>query len=166
MLTRSLNRASVCYKSADMHPITSNEILICHCNEWMPKHAHTLRVTFVSICTNICPTAFIHSYSTSIFLFLTLTLVLTHTIKQSASDQSQCSLPTLSPSTPSLLCSLGCKHYPSNGSLEDTKTSSYLTPDTNLRALTVVYLEMKHTHTRLPELFAARRVYSRREQRK
>lgn len=70
-----------------------------------------------------------------------------HTRYQTVCIRSKSVLPPLSsPATPSALCSLGCKHYPSNGSLEDTKTSSYLTPDTNLRALTVVYLGIKRRH--------------------
>lgn len=88
-----------------------------------------------------------HSYTSSIsltFLSHTHSVTHTHAIKQSASDQSQCCLRTPPPSAPS---SVGCKHYPSKGSLEDTKTSNYLTPDTDLRALTVVYLGIKYTHT-------------------
>lgn len=88
-----------------------------------------------------------HSYTSSIsltFLSHTHSVTHTHAIKQSASDQSQCCLRTPPPSAPS---SVGCKHYPSKGSLEDTKTSNYLTPDTDLRALTVVYLGVKYTHT-------------------
>lgn len=103
-----------------------------------------------------------HSYTSSIsltFLSHTHSVTHTHAIKQSASDQSQCCLRTPPPSAPS---SVGCKHYPSKGSLEDTKTSNYLTPDTDLRALTVVYLGMKysHTQTKLPELLAARSIHS------
>lgn len=88
-----------------------------------------------------------HSYTSSIsltFLSHTHSVTHTHAIKQSASDQSQCCLRTPPPSAPS---SVGCKHYPSKGSLEDTKTSNYLTPDTDLRALTVVYLGIKYSHT-------------------
>ena len=73
----------------------------------------------------------------------------THAIKQSASDQSQCSLPSPPPFSLSAVCSMSCKHYPSNGSLEDTKTSSCLTPDTDLRALTVAYLGIKHRRTNI-----------------
>ena len=104
-----------------------------------------LRHTVADICTchwKVC----VHSYSNSLFFFLTFALSLTHAIKQSASHQSPGSLPSPPPSSLSPPLSLSCKHYPSNGSLEDTKTSSYLTPDTNLRALTVVYLGIKHTH--------------------
>lgn len=68
----------------------------------------------------------------------------THAIKQSASDQSRCALPSPPPLSSSLPCSVGCKHYPSNGSLEDTKTSSYLTPDTNLKALGIKHRRTKH----------------------
>ncbi len=118
-----------------------------HLDVLLKKHA----------CPRILPYLLSHTGS------LTHTHTRTHTIKQSASDQSQRSLPSPPPTSLPLspLCSLGCKHYPSNGSLEDTKTSSYLTPDTNLRVLNVVYLGIKHTHTRLPELAAENRRSSR-----
>lgn len=67
-----------------------------------------------------------------------------HTLSNSRHRIKAVAPTPLSPHPPSP--SHGCKHYPSNGSLEDTKTSSYLTPDTNFRALTTVYLGIKHTH--------------------
>ena len=107
-----------------------------------PAPAHGCVQTFVRatekyVCTptQTLSSSFSHSLSHSHTLSNSL-----HHIKARAPSS------LLPPSSLSPPFSLSCKHYPSNGSLEDTKTSSYLTPDTNLRALTVVYLGIKHTH--------------------
>ena len=68
----------------------------------------------------------------------------THAIKQSASDQSRCPRP---PAPASAMPLWAVNTIQRSSSLEDTKTSSYLTPDTNLRALGI---KPRRTNNRRP----------------
>lgn len=68
-----------------------------------------------------------------------------HTRYQTVCIRSKSVLPPTT--TTPLCCALWAVNtIQATARLEDTKTSSYLTPDTNLRALTVVYLGIKHRH--------------------
>lgn len=85
--------------------------------------------TFVRATEKVC----MHSHSPSPFLPVSHTHAHTHAIKQSASDQSRCAFPSSPPPPPPpRLCHAlwAVNTIQRNGSLEATKTSSYLTPDT------------------------------------
>lgn len=109
----------------------------------------------VCVCADVCTCRWksMRALTLSLSLSSFLTHARTHAIKQSASDQSLRSLPVPPPPLPSsaipvLLLLCRAKHDPSNSSLEDTKTSSYLTPGTNLERARCLGASGNRTQTR------------------
>lgn len=111
---------------------------------WAPGVTWTCRCSqVVHICTCHCK---ICTRSHSRCLFLPVCVSHTHTLSNSL---YQIKVGPPSPHPPPTLCRAlwAVNAIQSNGCLEDTKTSSYLTPDTNLRALG---LKRRRTNTEGP----------------